>query len=326
MTHDVDYVLPLKWSDDNGLAELATYLRSISERVRVTVVDGSPPIQHRRHREVLPEAVNILAVDKNLALNGKVAGILTALPTLTASKIIIADDDVRYTSDNLAQISRQLDDYALVRPQNYFVAETMSELPWHAQWDTARTLLNRAVGSDYPGTLAVRREYLAPGYDGDVLFENLELIRTVKARGGRELRANDLYVPRRPPTTRGFLNQRVRQAYDSLCQPGRLAVELLILPLTVVTATRHPPTLLYGVTGVILAAEVGRRRHNGSLVFPTTASLWAPVWVLERGLCIWFALVHRIRGGMRYHHVRLQKAAHSFRTLRRRQRDRSTTQ
>ena len=60
---------------------------------------------------------------------------------------------------------------------------TSAALPWHARWDTARTLLNRCLGRDYPGTLAVRRSrMLATGlYDGDVLFENLELIRTVRA-------------------------------------------------------------------------------------------------------------------------------------------------
>ena len=35
----------------------------------------------------------------------------------------------------------------------------------------------------------------AGGYDGDVLFENLELIRTVRARGGEEAVALDLSEP-----------------------------------------------------------------------------------------------------------------------------------
>ena len=47
----------------------------------------------------------------------------------------------------------------LVRPQNYF-----EPLPWHARWDTARTLLNRGLGRDYPGTLG--RAPLAPAGDG----------------------------------------------------------------------------------------------------------------------------------------------------------------
>ena len=76
-------------------------------------------------------------------------------------------------------------DVELVRPQNYF-----APLRWHARWDTARTLLNRVAGGvDFPGTLAVRRSRSSQtdGYDGDVLFENLELIRTIEAAGGRVL-------------------------------------------------------------------------------------------------------------------------------------------
>jgi hypothetical protein len=69
-----------------------------------------------------------------------------------------------------------------VVPQNYF-----DPLPWHAAWDSARILLNRGLGMDYPGTLAVRRAaFLSAGcYDGDVLFENLELMRTLRSDGAR---------------------------------------------------------------------------------------------------------------------------------------------
>ncbi len=112
----------------------------------------------------------------------------------------------------------------LVRPQNVF-----DPLPWHARWDTARMLLNRAFGSDHPGTLGVRRSFLASigGYDGDVLFENLELVRTVLAAGGRVVDAPGMYVRRRPPTPARFLEQRPRQAYDDLAQPARLAFFLV---------------------------------------------------------------------------------------------------
>ena len=65
---------------------------------------------------------------------------------------MIADDDVRYEPAALRRAAELLDEHDLVRPQNFF-----EPLPWHARWDTARTLLNRGFGRDYPGTLAVRR-------------------------------------------------------------------------------------------------------------------------------------------------------------------------
>ncbi|WP_229789955.1 glycosyltransferase [Pilimelia terevasa] len=141
---------------------------------------------------------------------------------------MIADDDVRYTPDQLVRLDALLHDHDLVRPQNYF-----SPLPWHAWWDTGRTLDNRGLGGeDVPGTLAVRRETFTAmgGYDGDVLFENLELIRTVRAHGGQDRNAPDIHVARNPPTTGRFWSRRVRQAYDDHARPARPGAALAVLP------------------------------------------------------------------------------------------------
>ena len=149
----------------------------------------------------------------------------------------------------------------LVRPQNYF-----DPLPWHARWDTARILLNRAIGSDFPGTLGVRRSFLASvgGYDGDVLFENLELMRTVAAAGGRIVDEPTLFVRRRPPTFGRFLEQRPRQAYDDWAQPFRFAVFLSTGPALAVLARRRPRGLVIVAGATILVAGVGRARQRGS--------------------------------------------------------------
>ena len=71
------------------------------------------------------------------------------------SAVVIADDDVRYTPESWPRWRHCWSMPTLVRPQNYY-----DPLPWHARWDTARSLLNRAFASDYPGTLAVRRSAL----------------------------------------------------------------------------------------------------------------------------------------------------------------------
>ena len=63
------------------------------------------------------------------------------------------------------------------------------------------------------------------------MFENLELVRTVVAAGGREATLYDLFVPRRPSTAGHFWSQRVRQAYDEIARPGRMAVQLALLPI-----------------------------------------------------------------------------------------------
>ena len=309
------YVLPLHRTDTSGAGELSGYLAWLSERVDVVVVDGSPSEVFEAHaggwagitlRQVRPDPdIHVL--------NGKVAGVLTGLRHARCERVIVADDDVRYDDDTLRRVIDLLDRADLVRPQNFF-----DPCPWHGRWDTARTLLNRAVGGDYPGTLAFRRAALPDGYDGDVLFENLELIRTVRAGGGTMVTPLDCYVRRLPCSAHHFWSQRVRQAYDDLAQPPRLALALSVVPMTLSWAVRRQWLRIAAAAGTaVVIAEAGRRRAGGRRVFPPAASLFAPVWVAERGLCSWLALGHRLlRGGCPYHGTVIPRAASSPRRLR----------
>ncbi len=315
----ISYVLPLRTADAGPRAELAAYLRELVAWAEdVIVVDGSAPELFAGNAAAWPAGVRQLSPDPvHRCLNGKVAGIHTGVERARCERVVLADDDVRYGRAQLARVAALLETHDLVRPQNVF-----EPLPWHARWDTARTLLNRSLGADYPGTLAVRRaRFLAMGgYDGDVMFENLELIRTVRAHGGRVATPLDLHVPRRPPTAAGFWSQRVRQAYDELALPLRLACWLAVVPLlTLALARRRPLAPALGMLGIVALAERGRRRGAGRDVFPASCSLLAPVWVLERGVCIWLALLQRLRhGGVLYRERAIPVAAHLPRTLRRR--------
>ncbi|MEV4582097.1 glycosyltransferase family 2 protein [Nonomuraea jabiensis] len=311
----MDYVLPLRWEDDSGLEELTAYLRALSRHVRVIVVDGSAPSLFGRHAAAWRGlVVHARPADDLCFANGKVNGVITGLRLTRAEHVIIADDDVRYDRPALARMDALLADAELVRPQNYF-----ARFPWHARWDTARTLLNRSLGADYPGTFGVRRSFFRRmgGYDGDLLFENLELIRTVRAHGGRELCPLDLYVRRLPPDASRFWDQRVRQAYDDLAQPARMALFLSVLPALAACVRRRRYGLVMAAAGLAVGlAETGRRRAGGRRVFPGTAALFAPVWVLERAVCSWLALGAALRGGVPYAGRRLRRAAHSVRWLR----------
>jgi hypothetical protein len=309
------YLLPLRWQDgQQGLGELTGYLRQIARHCDVVVVDGSPEPVFARHDRAWDGVAWHIRPDQALASrNGKVSGVITGIQSIAAERVVIADDDVRYDEQALSRILTLLDRCDLVIPQNYF-----DPLPWHAAWDSARSLVNRALGTDYPGTVAVRRQaFVAAGcYDGDVLFENLELMRTLQAAGARISLAPDLFVRRLPPGTRQFLGQRIRQAYDSLAQPPRLAAELALLPAALLAArSRGPWALATAVTAAVAMAETGRRRHGGTAVFPGVAALLAPAWLAERGACSWLAVALRLRGGIRYGGRRITRAAHSAKVL-----------
>ncbi len=312
---DLDYVLPLRWDDDSGLEELTGYLRLLSRSVRVIVVDGSPAALFDRHAALWGGFARHVRPDGDLVFaNGKVNGVITGMRRARAEHVVIADDDVRYGEAELARVDTLLGGADLVRPQNYF-----DPLPWHARWDTARALLNRGFGADYPGTFGVRRSTFVEmgGYDGNVLFENLELIRAVRAHGGHECRPLDLYVRRLPPDSARFWSQRVRQAYDDLAQPARMALFLAVLPALAAALPRRPRTVLACAGLTVGLAEIGRRRAGGRRVFPFGTALFAPVWLLERATCSWLALGARIvHGGVPYAGRRMRTAAHSTRRLR----------
>jgi len=283
----------------------------------VIVVDGSPPPVFAANADAWRPhvAVHVPPDPAQACLNGKVAGVRTAVSLATRERLVIADDDVRYEPDALRRLLDLLEDYDLVRPQNYF-----DPLPWHARWDSARSLLNRSFGADFPGTLGIRRSrFLAmDGYHGDVLFENLELIRTVRAHGGRTHSPLDLYVRRLPPSSAHFRGQRVRQAYDDFALPARMALELALLPALVLGLSRRRFDLLAIAAAVlVLAAERGRRRAGGRRFFPADASLLAPAWATERAVCAWLALLRRREGGVRYAGSKIGVAAHSNAFLRR---------
>jgi hypothetical protein len=306
---DLEYILPLKWSNSAEDGEMTAYLHSLSSWVDVTVVDGSAPEVFQAHHQRWSAMVRHVAPRGPAHPNGKVHGVLTGLAMAGHERIVIADDDVRYTRASLQRMSELLEHAEIVRPQNYF-----ADLPWHAQWDTARSLINRALGSDFPGTLGVRASTVARGYRGDVLFENLELIRTVKAAGGREILADDLFIERLPPTAPHFWGQRVRQAYDSQAQPTRLAIEMALLP-ALVMQSRNPWGYLLWAAAAVGVAAIGRHRDHGRNVFGIAAPLWAPLWVLERSITTWVALARRLGGGMPYAGGRLKDSASPMREL-----------
>ena len=310
------YVLPIRARESLITTDLARYLGWLAQRAEVIVVDGSAAPVFAAHRAAWGHAVRHVAPAPDLATPmGKVGGVLTGVGLASHEHLIIADDDVRYDEASLARVLAALADADVVRPQNYF-----SPVPWHACWDTGRTLLNRISGGDWPGTLGVRRSALVRtgGYDGAAMFENLELVRTLVAAGGRHVVLLDAYVARRPSTTRHFLSQRVRQAYDEFARPARLATQLAVLPLAVLVLLRSGwPALCAGVLVVAGLAEVGRRRAGGRRYFPARASLFAPAWVAERAVCSWLAVGTRvIFGGVRYRGVVLRHAATPMHVLR----------
>jgi hypothetical protein len=320
----VEVVVPLRWDggDDGAhagdLSELTDYLQRLCRSAEVTVVDGSRPDRFAQHEVAwapLWPTVRHLPPDPRPSRNPKVVGAMTGIRLARHDHVVLADDDVRYDADTLRAVHDLLAHADLVRPANLFTS-----WPWHARWDAGRSMLNRALAQDWPGTFGLRRETVLAvgGWDADVMFENLELVRTLRAARAVVVDAPDVLVARLPPTTSHFWSQRVRQAYDDLAQPWRLAWALSVLPGCLVALRRRPAAVPVVAAVIVAVAERGRRRAGADSRVPADVPYWAPLWVLERGVCSWLALAQRLRGGVPYRGQRLPIAAHSTRALRRR--------
>jgi hypothetical protein len=268
----------------------------------VIVVDGSPVDVFARHAEAFAALGQHLPVDRRFNYrNDKVNGIHTAVEHASFDKIILADNDIRYTAASIAQVLGLLDEFEVVRPQNF-----LSPLPWWARMEAARMLINRATlrTGDYPGTCAFRRSaMLAAGhYDGDVLFDNEEMIRHFARHGLTIDYAIDLFVRKRPPSLRKWLEQRPRQAYEDFPLRFKSTIFFSLLPLCALaffTSGLSGGSVLLGllVFFSIGLAFAGRARGRAAECFPLSLCLFAPLWVFERTLSTYWAFYWFVRHG-----------------------------
>lgn len=282
---------------------MARYLQRLRELgCEVLVIDGSPEEVFAQHAGSWSAHCRHEPVDRRFGyLNDKVNGIHTGVERASREKIILADDDIRYTEPSIAQIVQLLDEFDVVRPQNF-----LAPLPWWARMEVARMLINRATlrTGDYPGTCAFRRSImLAFGhYDGDVLFDNEELIRHFARQGASINYALDLFVRKRPPRFRKWIEQRARQAYEDFPLRVKTAIFFGLLPFGLLAFMIGGPVgggaFLGGLIGIAIGLSLaGRARGRAAEFFPFSVCFFAPLWIVERTLSTYWALYWFVRRG-----------------------------
>jgi hypothetical protein len=300
------YLLPIRRASFSAAetAELAAYFRTLNNAgCDVLVVDGSSTQVFEQHHEAWDFLSRHEKVDRSFGyLNDKVNGIHTGVNLATTEKIILADDDIRYAPAQIDRVRDLLDDFEVVRPQNF-----LAPLPWWARMEAARMLINRATLriADYPGTCAFRRATMlrVGHYDGDVLFDNEEIIRHFARAGASISYATNLFVQKRPPRFRKWIEQRPRQAYEDFGMRAKTALFFTLPILAVATG------LVWGWNGCLLyllavclisiaLASGGRLRGTASQYFPWSVCFFAPLWIIERSFSTYWALYwHLAHGG-----------------------------
>ena len=300
------YVLPIRRTRFNpgDAVRLRRYLEMLKEAgCEVIVADGSGPEVFDQYAGILGAVCRHVPVNGRFGyLNDKVNGIYTGIELASFDRIILADDDIRYSAANIRAIVRLLDHNDVVRPQNF-----LHPLPWWAKMEAARMLINRALlpAADYPGTCAFRRGrmLLAGPYDGDVLFDNEEIIRHLAQDGCTFAYANDLFVRKCPPTFGKWTEQRPRQAYEDFGMRLKTTLFFALLPLSFIIGGRFgiAGLAIFFLTLSVLATLIagrGRARGQARHFFPAHCCLFAALWMFERTLSTYWALYwYLIRGG-----------------------------
>ena len=296
------YLLPIRRVrfDPVEVETLGDYFKLLDlAGCEVLIVDGSPKPVFDEHRRSWRRFSRHVAPDpKYTFLNGKVNGVHTGVALASCERIILADDDIRYEAGDIKRMCHLLDRFEMVRPQNFF-----RPLPPWVQVETARILINRGVlrAGDYPGTCGFRRSTMnrVGPYDGDVLFDNEEIIRHFALHNSTIKYAVDFFILKKPPTFTKWLEQRPRQAYEDFVMRAKTAAFLSVLPITLALSYFQGAgagLLLLGAISLIsmLIAARGLLRNAAHRFFPFSSVLFAPLWILERSISVYWSVYWRV--------------------------------
>ena len=303
MEYTCTYLCPIRstYIDAEEMRDFNDYWELLSNlNCEVLVVDGSPPEVFSAHKNYWSNCRHIPVDSRYRFQNGKVNGMITGAKAAKHEYIIMGDDDIRYEPEDIQRMIRRLEEYDLVRPQNYF-----SPSPWWTNIDAGRILLNRAYfpEGDFPGTLGFRKTpfLISLPYDGDVLFDNEEVVKHLQNRGAEVLFDRNFFIRRKPPSFEKWLEQRPRQAYEDFVMKKRTAFFLAFLPtLLLLSASKKKKTagFLAAAVGIfsMFRARKGRSKEVEEYL-PAKTLFYAPLWIFERSISIYLALYWRITKG-----------------------------
>lgn len=138
-------------------------------------------------------------------------------------------------------------------------------------------------------------------YDGDVLFDNEEIVRHFRARGASIAYARDFFILKHPPTFRKWLEQRPRQAYEDFVMRVKTAFfTLLPLASALIWFFLGWRGLLAFVAmvacGAVIVAAQGLD-DGAKRFFSPSLCLYAPLWLAERTLSTYWAFYWRAAYG-----------------------------
>ncbi|HEX7831135.1 MAG TPA: hypothetical protein VF787_15875 [Thermoanaerobaculia bacterium] len=280
------------------LRDLATYLSTLGvANCDVVILDPSPRAQFDLNARILRWVGRHVAVRSEYrTVNGNVDVIRAAVAYAPGEKVIVAAEDVRYSAEAIGQMCALLEMHEVVEPQDY-----LDPLPWWGNIEASRMLVHRGIEPqpDHGTTFGFRRAALRSlrGLANSLVYD--DPVRRLAASGAEIYAATDVFVRREPGAFRDWLEQRPRLAGEDFAMPVKSAFFFSLVPVLLVLAILGGLQLAGGYASVIAFASVGlaaRGRIGATSFFPMSACLFAPLWVFERSLSVYWALYRKVRG------------------------------
>jgi hypothetical protein len=284
-------------TSSGDLRDLASYLSTLGVAgCDVVILDASPRMQFELNSRILRWVGRHLPVRAEYCAPGGGVDLVRAASTLAdCEKVIVAAEDVRYTPEAIGQICDLLEMHEVVEPQDY-----LDPLPWWGGIEAGRMLVHRGIEPqpDHGATFGFRRSAVRSlRFFGADSFD--DQARRLAAAGAEVFAASNVFVRREPAALEEWFTQRPRAAGVDFALPVKAAFFFSLMPLLTLLAVLGGLRLAGGYAGVIAFASVAlaiRGRSGAGAFFPLRACLFAPIWIFERSISVYWALFRKLRG------------------------------
>jgi hypothetical protein len=263
----------------------------------VVVLDPASRAQFDLNGRVLRWVGRHLPVSaEHCAPGGTLDRLRAAAGVAACEKVIVAAQDVRYTAEAIGQLCDLLDLHEVVEPQDY-----LDPLPWWGGIEAGRILVHRGIEPqpDHGATFGFRRSAVNALRSLGAGALQDDQARRLAAAGAEVFAATDVFVRREPGALDEWLALRPRLAGNDFSLPMKSAFFFSLVPLLLVMALAGGAALAGGYATAIAFATVAlavRGRAGARPFFPIRACLFAPLWVLERSVSVYWALFRKLRG------------------------------
>jgi hypothetical protein len=283
-------------ADTDALRDLAHYLSTVAVTdCDVIVLDASPRVDFEQNARILRWVGRHMAVRADMYTPSGTVDVLRAAAAASAcEKVIVAAPDVRYTPVAIEQLCQLLDLHEVVEPQDY-----LDPLPWWGGIEAGRMLVHRGIEPqpDHGATFGFRRGALHTlrGLASHEAGE--DAVRRLVAHGAEVHPATDVFVRRNPPELGQWIESRPRFAGDDFALPMKSAFFFALVPLLVLLATVGGLRLALSYAGVIAFASIAlalRGRVGAGAFFPLRTCFFAPLWIAERSVSVYWALYRKV--------------------------------